>query len=309
MSVSTRLVLPAPFGPTTARRWPRSSVKPAPATRVLPGTATSTPSASMTTRPLRSALGNPNARWAARVGASIRVDAVEPLLARGRLARAGPRAEALDEALEARDLGGLELRLGPLAVDGQGPLAPEGRVAHRPQARPAAVELQHAGRQRLQEPPVVGHEHDRRAEVADGALQPLDRAEVEVVGGLVQQQHVRLRHQGAGERRPRQLAAREAGQRPRQVLLGDPETAQDALHPRAPGVAARALQARLGLLVRREHRRAVRRRRPCGPPARPARPRRAGRRRGPRDVLLERQVGAERAGAGRGARRGRRAAG
>ena len=48
-------------------------MKPTPATRVLPGTATSTPSASTTTRPLRSALGNPNARWAARVGASTRV--------------------------------------------------------------------------------------------------------------------------------------------------------------------------------------------------------------------------------------------
>ena len=37
------------------------------------------------------------------------------------------------------------------------------------------------------------------------------------------------------------------------MLLGDAEAAQHPLHPRAPGVAAGALEARLGGLVRRQH--------------------------------------------------------
>jgi hypothetical protein len=74
-----------------------------------------------------------------------------------------------------------------------------------------------------------------------------------VVGGLVEQQDVRLRDQRPRERGPRQLAAREARQGPGQVLLGDPEAAQDALQPRAPGISAGALQARLCLFVGRQH--------------------------------------------------------
>ena len=95
------------------------------------------------------------------------------------------------------------------------------------------------------------HEHDRRVELEDRLLQPLDGLDVEVVGGLVQQQHVRARHQRPRQRRAGQLTAGEAHQRARQPLLVDAETAQHALHPRPPGVAAGALEPRLGALVGR----------------------------------------------------------
>ena len=96
-------------------------------------------------------------------------------------------------------------------------------------------------------------QHDGGAELADGALQPLDRVEVEMVGGLVEQQHVGPRHQRPGQRRPRQLAAGESAQRARELLLSDAEAAQHPLEPGAPGVAAGALQLRVRLLVGGEH--------------------------------------------------------
>jgi hypothetical protein len=99
----------------------------------------------------------------------------------------------------------------------------------------------------------VRDQHDGGAELADGALEPLHRVEIEVVGGLVEQQHVGPRHQRAGQRRARQLPAREATQRARELLLADAEAAQHPLEPGAPGVAAGALQLRVRLLVGGQH--------------------------------------------------------
>ena len=94
---------------------------------------------------------------------------------------------------------------------------------------------------------------DRGAELGDRALQPLDRVEVEVVGRLVEQEHVGARDERARERGPGQLPAREAPQGARQLVLADAEAAQDALQPGAPRVAAGALQPRVGVLVGGEH--------------------------------------------------------
>ena len=55
-------------------------------------------------------------------------------------------------------------------------------------------------------------------------LEPVDRGEVEMVGRLVEQQHVGLLRQRAGDRRPAPLAAAGGRDRPRQVdaeLVGD----------------------------------------------------------------------------------------
>jgi hypothetical protein len=51
---------------------------------------------------------------------------------------------------------------------------------------PAGCAQDHAGADRLQEPAVVGHEHDRGVETRQRLLQPLQRLDVEVVGRLVQ---------------------------------------------------------------------------------------------------------------------------
>ncbi len=66
----------------------------------------------------------------------------------------------------------------------------------------SAVELDDAGRQPLEERAVVGHEQHRAGVLGQERLEPLDGVDVEVVGGLVEQQHV-----GGGDQRPRQQHA------------------------------------------------------------------------------------------------------
>ncbi len=132
---------------------------------------------------------------------------VEPLLARGRLTRLGAGPPAGHEPLQAGDLGRLALGRDALAIDGQRALAPEGRVAHRPELRAAPVQLEDPGRHGLQEPAVVRDQQHRRAELGQRVLEPLDRHQIEVVGGLVEQEHVRPRDQRPRQRGARQLPA------------------------------------------------------------------------------------------------------
>ena len=57
----------------------------------------------------------------------------------------------------------------------------------------SAVELDHARRHVLQEPPVVRHEEERGAEADEQRFEPLDRRDVEVVRRLVEKQQLRDR--------------------------------------------------------------------------------------------------------------------
>ena len=170
---------------------------------------------------------------------------VQALRARLRLARAGAGAEARDEALEP-----LDLLL--LALD----RAPERELARRlllaprvpralEEARAAGLELEHRGADRLEEPAVVGDEHDRGVERLQVRLQPLQRADVEVVRRLVEQQQVGVAGERARERGARQLAARERGERAIEVTVAEAEAMQRRVDALAPAVAARVLEARL----------------------------------------------------------------
>ena len=76
-----------------------------------------------------------------------------------------------------------------------------------------------------------------------------------MVGWLVQQQQIGLAGQGAGQRRTRQLAARERLQRALEIVRREPQPARDALQPRAPGVAAGALELGLHAAVLGQRRR------------------------------------------------------
>ena len=76
----------------------------------------------------------------------------------------------------------------------------------------AALELEHRGADRLQEPAVVRDEDDGGVDVLQVALEPLQRLDVEVVGRLVEQQQVGIARQRARQRRARELAAGERGQ-------------------------------------------------------------------------------------------------
>ena len=78
---------------------------------------------------------------------------------------------------------------------------------------PAPVELQDAGRQALQEASIVGDEEQGPGEVLEEALEPINGVDVQMVGGLVQQQQVRLPHQGLGEQHPPLETARQGVER------------------------------------------------------------------------------------------------
>src|SRR5581483_8223178 len=84
------------------------------------------------------------------------------------------------------------------------------------------------------------------------------RLDVEVVRRLVEQQQVGLSRECARQRRTRQLAAREAVQRPLEVVVREAEAADDRARTVAPVVAARVLEACLRLRVAPKRRRVVR---------------------------------------------------
>ena len=96
----------------------------------------------------------------------------------------------------------------------------------------------------------MGDQDEGARVVGEEAFEPLHRVDVEVVGGLVEQQEV-----GVGEQRARQRDARElaAGQRQEvavEHLVGQAEALDDAAQAAAVGVASRRLETALQLLIR-----------------------------------------------------------
>jgi hypothetical protein len=89
-----------------------------------------------------------------------------------------------------------------------------------PGAQPPAVELDNARRQPPHEGAVVADEQQRPGELGHVVLQPGDGLDVEVIGGFVQQQDVRLAHQGACQQHP---PAPAAGQRVKAGLAVQPQ--------------------------------------------------------------------------------------
>ena len=124
----------------------------------------------------------------------------------------------------------------------------------REEDRLAAFELEDGRRHRLEEPAVVGDEDHRGVERPEHAFEPLERVDVEVVGRLVEQQQIGLRGQRTGERRTRQLAARERREGAVEVALAEPDAAHDRRRAVAPVVAAGVLEAMLSLGVPAQHR-------------------------------------------------------
>jgi hypothetical protein len=98
---------------------------------------------------------------------------------------------------------------------------------------------------------VAGH-HDGARVVAQEALEPQDRLEVEVVGRLVEQQQVGSREQDLGERDPHLPAARQRRDVVRHLIVDEAEAVQDGLGARLELVAAEVLVARLDLAEPRD---------------------------------------------------------
>ena len=96
-------------------------------------------------------------------------------------------------------------------------------------------------------------DHDHRALVgAQIVLQPLDGGQVQVVGGLVQEQKVRAQQQELAQFEARALPARERGHALVVLRAGKAQARQHPLQARAPAVAVLLLEAvgELGVVLR-----------------------------------------------------------
>ena len=79
-------------------------------------------------------------------------------------------------------------------------------------------------------------DHDQRALAADQVPgEPVDTADVEVVGGLVEDQQVRLAHQQRGQRHPAALAAGHRPDRLVQAEVRHAEAVEDGAHAGVAG--------------------------------------------------------------------------
>ena len=119
---------------------------------------------------------------------------------------------------------------------------------------------------RLEERAVVADEEHRRVEAAQVLLEPARGLEIEVVGGLVEQEHVGRRHELLGQAQPAALAAAQARQGPGARLVGiEAESMQHRVDPGGEGVAALAIEPLEIAVVPGQHLRAC-----SGRPPRPA---------------------------------------
>ena len=153
-------------------------------------------------------------------------EALDLLLARGDLAGARAAGEARDELVE---LGDLLLALLVLALDARadgGLLLHHVVVAAVVEDDGLVVDVGDVGADGVEEVAVVG-DGDQRAVVADEeVLQPEDGVEVEVVGGLVQQQRLRLAEQRLGQQHAHLLPALQLAHLALVQRVGDVEALQ-----------------------------------------------------------------------------------
>ena len=229
--VSSSVVLPEPFGPTSPTCSPRSIANDASSSSCLSPALRSRPSASTTVRPLRGGFRNSKPSERVRLGEQRDLAArLRPLLLQARDVRQLRLrllglvllvAEALDEAVEPRDvdLDPVGRLLGVLRALRL--LEPPRVPRPGEERRPPGDELERRVRHRLEEPAVVRDEDDPGVERAELVLEPLEARDVEVVRRLVEEQQVGVAAERARERGARQLAAGERrraagrGRRPR----------------------------------------------------------------------------------------------
>ncbi len=161
--------------------------------------------------------------------------AIEPGLLLGR-PRLGAHLRPRDLLGEQPGAAGGRLALHIEADEAAGEEALVGRIVPE---EVAPVELEKARRDVVHEIPIVGDEEHRARPLQQLALEPADGARVEVVGGLVEEQHV-----GRAEQKPREIHPAPLPPRERADLLLaglHPEPAEHVLHPVLEGEAATGL--------------------------------------------------------------------
>ena len=256
------------------------------------------------------------------------LEAHDPLLdAVGHRRLGGLGAEAVDERLQPVDLLGLALgQLGQpdLVLLPRHEVLAVGALVLLDRADAGlvvALEVEHAGDGLVEQVEVVA-DHEQRAPVgAHEAEQPVLGVAVEVVGGLVEEQHVAAGEQDAGDLDPSPLAARQRADRLVEAVGFEAEPGGDAADLALGRVAALEAEPLLGagepvhgalgrVLLHLEaqlldaHHRLVEARVPRGCGARPAWRRRRRRGEGPAAGSRGRRCGARRRRRGRPPRRG-----
>ena len=158
-------------------------------------------------------------------------------------------AELLDELLEVGDLavllglGGLELLERRLA------LLDEGGVVAGVHGELAVFDGGHVVDHAVEEGTVVAHDEDGAVVARKEALEPTDAGKVEVVGRLVEQQHVGVAKQQLGELDAHLPAAGELGDVAAEVGDGKAQAGEDGAGPRLNLIAVGRLEAVAGTAV------------------------------------------------------------
>ena len=233
-SVSISVVLPEPFGPTSETCSPRSSHSSACSSSTIGGSPTSirASSSSKMTRPLRSGASKLNDSAAPSLGARSIRSIFSSALARDCAWRARVPAPQRATNRSSRAISACWRSIArPSASSRAACSARQACQRAGEEARAPRLELEHRRADRLQEPAVVGDEHDRRVERDQRLLEPLERLDVEVVGRLVEQQQV-----GAASRAPAP-ARRASARRRRSVARPRSRSSSWKPRPRAISVA------------------------------------------------------------------------
>ena len=124
----------------------------------------------------------------------------------------------------------LRLLLGPAGGGEAGLLRPQPLkvvVAAGVEVELALADVQDAVHRIVEQLPVVADDDGGVRVFLQPRFQPKGAFQIEVVGGLVQQQHVRLGEQGGGQGHPHTPAAGKLRHRPRQVVVGETQAGED----------------------------------------------------------------------------------
>ena len=158
------------------------------------------------------------------------------------VAHEGPQVELVRRLLELGDLGLLLLVLPELFLVAALLLLHIEAVVAGVELGPAVLQLHHPLDHLVQEPAVVGDGEDGALEAAQVVLQPLGGPEVQVVGGLIQQEDVGVLQNEAAQVHPGLLPAGEVGKGPRPHGGGDVQAVADLVQGSLGVVAAPGLK-------------------------------------------------------------------
>ncbi len=165
------------------------------------------------------------------------LQSLEPAL--GLTGLGGLGFEAVNEALDLGDAGLLAFIAGLLLSQPLAPLALKGRIIAGVRHQFVLFEVHHMRGDTIHEIPVVGNEQQGARVTGQPILQPQTGIQIQVVGGLVQQQQIRRPHQRLGQVQADAPATGKGRNRTIRVAVGEAEPPQQRLRParRRPGLA------------------------------------------------------------------------